>query len=370
MWLAHEANRSGANICLQEFMEHTAARNIDQILVVPHAGNMLDVAEQVGCSSKIVPVYGWMINKGNAGRKKNTIRTRLRNFAAVMQLSVIIIKNKATVVFTNTSTVHVGAFAARITGRKHFWYVHELGEEDFNVSLPRGIRSVRWMNKNSVSLFGNSVYLLEKFQKMLPGINMKVLRNPVTVTVKKDYPGSISEPVKLLMLGQVSNAKGQHIAIQAVHKLIEMGSTAILTIAGTCHDPLFKKQLLSTISDLSLQQNVVFQNFTNFPQQLISQHDILLMCSRCEAYGRVTVEAMKIGVPVVGANTCGTKELLEDRVSGLLFNLDSPDSLALQIDLLVKDQELAKKISKGAMIRAGEISGIADFDQFLNSLQN
>jgi glycosyltransferase involved in cell wall biosynthesis len=49
---------------------------------------------------------------------------------------------------------------------------------------------------------------------------------------------------------------------------------------------------------------------------------------RGEGFGRVTVEAMKVGRPVVGANGGGTVELIRDGWNGLFYRLGDAVDLA------------------------------------------
>ena len=52
--------------------------------------------------------------------------------------------------------------------------------------------------------------------------------------------------------------------------------------------------------------------------------DVALMCSSSEAFGRTTVEAMKLGRPVIGADAGGTAELVRDGWNGLLYPPATP----------------------------------------------
>lgn len=47
--------------------------------------------------------------------------------------------------------------------------------------------------------------------------------------------------------------------------------------------------------------------------------DILCMCSDREAFGLSTVEGMLSGCLIIGTNTGGTTEILEDGTTGLLY---------------------------------------------------
>ena len=72
--------------------------------------------------------------------------------------------------------------------------------------------------------------------------------------------------------------------------------------------------------------------------------DIELVCSRFEAFGRVTIEAMNNGLPLIGANAPATDEIICDEVNGLLYEVNNPNDLARQIDRLIRDVSLRKKL--------------------------
>ena len=350
-------------------MELAAEKNTTQYLVVPHCGNMQEVAKEIGLKSCVVHFYGWLKKINTSHFDSGFLRRKLRNFIAVLQLSQLILKLNVTVVFTNTSTMSVGAWAAKLTGRKHFWYVHELGEEDFEITFQRGLKSVGFMNRFSVQLFANSEYLLKKYQRLLPGINMSVIRNPVLIerpeqNVKIEKKNSL----QLLMLGQVANSKGQHIAVEAIKILIEQGYRLQLNITGSSNDAVYLQSLHRMLDESALQKVVVFKTFTDSPVRTLLESDVLLMCSQCEAYGRVTVEAMKMGIPVIVSNTCGSAEIISDKKNGLVFEQGNSFSLAEKIKLIIIDEALKNKIITGGFLRAKEISGSQDFLAFLKSI--
>ena len=60
------------------------------------------------------------------------------------------------------------------------------------------------------------------------------------------------------------------------------------------------------------------------------ESDILLMNSRSEGFGRVTVEGMLGGLLVIGRNSAGTAEIIQDGRTGLLFNTDEELEQLLQ----------------------------------------
>ena len=329
---------------------------------------MQPVAADLGIKNNVVHFYGWMKVMGVHQPPKQMIRRTLRNLLAVFQICNTIRREKITAVFTNTSTVNVGALAAKLMRKKHYWYIHELGEEDFGIALPKGISSVKKMNKLSEKLFSNSNFLLQKYENLVPEIKMSVLRNPVLIRNNNvKIRGFHKHDVHLLMLGQITEAKGQHSAIEALHLVKIEGYSVTLNIIGSAHDEQYLQSLYILVEKYSLQTEVYFKAHTNSPEQSIADNNILLMCSRCEAYGRVTVEAMKLGVPVIGANSGGTAEIITNGESGLIFRNNDSQSLAEAIILLITDDELRNHIISGALNRAKEVSGPEDFYAFLDS---
>jgi glycosyltransferase involved in cell wall biosynthesis len=69
-----------------------------------------------------------------------------------------------------------------------------------------------------------------------------------------------------------------------------------------------------------------------------------------EAFGRVTVEAMQLGRPVIGARSGGTTELIRDGETGLLFEVANPTDLAHKIRQVYEDRDLLSVL--GAKARA------------------
>lgn len=79
-----------------------------------------------------------------------------------------------------------------------------------------------------------------------------------------------------------------------------------------------------------------------------------LVCSHAEAFGRVIVEAMLGGLPVIGNDVGRTSELISDSVNGFLFkNRDSTD-LANKIEHFVNNKSQIEKTGRVGHIYAYE----------------
>jgi glycosyltransferase involved in cell wall biosynthesis len=82
--------------------------------------------------------------------------------------------------------------------------------------------------------------------------------------------------------------------------------------------------------------------------------DLVLMCSREEAFGRVTVEAMKRGRCVVAAASGGGLELIEDGVTGALYRPGDAADLGARCAGLLADDDRRAALAEAGWRRARE----------------
>ena len=108
------------------------------------------------------------------------------------------------------------------------------------------------------------------------------------------------------------------------------------------------------VRELGLADRVHVRGFSEEPTQLMNSADVFLMCSRREAFGRVTVEAMKLGKPVVGARSGGTPEIVKEGETGYLYSPGDPRELADRIRDLYADSSAREAMGAKGRQRADE----------------
>jgi glycosyltransferase involved in cell wall biosynthesis len=163
-----------------------------------------------------------------------------------------------------------------------------------------------------------------------------------------------SKFLKLVFVGQISPGKGQMEALQAVHRLIKQGLQSQICFVGDSSDESYTKKLKEFIARHKLGRYVIFAGHQQRPLDYVRAADIALVCSRHEAFGRVVVEAMLAGTPVIGANSAGIAGIIEHNVTGLLYRSGDDADLAAKITALSKDSDLAQSIAKQAMKTAAK----------------
>ena len=330
LWVLHEGAAGGANMALAEQLEILVAMGYQITLASPKPGPFLEKMAQRGIKSHIIFFYLWIrpLNKPNSQR----FRRFLRNLYALFRLLRLVFK--ADVVCSNTLCSPMGAIAAKLLGKPHYWFIHEFGEEDHGFRLALSTpRAYRLMASLSHKIVVNSKAVMAKWESYIPNHKLALLYNIVEISASgPTLPLDPKGCFRLLMLGQISRGKGHSDAIRAVALLKERGMETLLHIVGSAWDKVYRTELDELIAFLNLQNEVSILSPVEKPAELFANYHLFLMCSVCEAFGRVTVEALKCGVPVVASNTGGSPEIMESIGGGSLYQQGNPQSLAGEIE--------------------------------------
>ena len=121
------------------------------------------------------------------------------------------------------------------------------------------------------------------------------------------------------IIGFLRPYKRQEQAIRALAYLKKDYPNIRLLIVGLGHQD-YLKSLKKISKDLGVEDQVEFCGYISNPFDAYLKVNAAIMCSRYEAFGRVTAEAMAACKPVIGYNSGGTAEIIENEVTGLLYN--------------------------------------------------
>jgi glycosyltransferase involved in cell wall biosynthesis len=171
--------------------------------------------------------------------------------------------------------------------------------------------------------------------------------------------------VRAVMLGTLSHEKGQLDAVTAVALLKGRGHDLSLTLYGDA-SPDALRELERAVSRLGLHGRVVHLGTTDQPMQMLSAADVSLVCSRNEAYGRVTAESLLVATPVIGYARGGTAEILADG-GGVLVEPD-PNSLADALQAFVTDAVHRRQLAAEARQRSEDPQTFGDAGRTLRRI--
>ncbi len=82
--------------------------------------------------------------------------------------------------------------------------------------------------------------------------------------------------------------------------------------------------------------------------------DVFARPSRSEGFGNAFLEAMSVGLPVIGTSVGGIVDFLQDKETGILALPEDAKSVAKAIDFLIKNPVLSKDIAKKGQVLSRE----------------
>ena len=146
--------------------------------------------------------------------------------------------------------------------------------------------------------------------------------------------------------------KGFAVMVRAMEKLLPAVPRARLYLAGGGEE---EESLRGLSRSLSLGGRVVFLGVRDDTHRVFQAADAFLFASLAsEGFPLVPLEAMALGVPVAASRIEPMGELIEDGVTGLLFNPGNPDALAGVLAGLARDEARRTAIAEAGRRRVHE----------------
>lgn len=349
------------------------------ILLIPQKGKIVQRLDEMGIEYHIVPInYSATMNPP---RFKNSLINSIYNRLYFIKHEIhsdfkIInllhkLKEKPDLIYTNTIIPTSGILLSKLYKKPHIIHIRELSDEDFHFNFYIGKNLYLKILNNSINCaICISQAVKDKFTPYF-GNKTKLIYNGVpnneqsTIQQEKEQ-----QNVKILFVGRLSQEKGVLDLIYAIENLKKLGYTHIrLDIWG---EGVEKEIILNYINEHNLNHIISLKGYC--PANKIPRHkyDIAVMSSPHEAFGRVTVEYMMAGIPVIGRNGGATPEIIIDNETGLLYN--SVQELSDKLKYLIDNKEYRLKIGeKGknqATARFSEERYINEVTELFNSILN
>jgi phosphatidylinositol alpha-1,6-mannosyltransferase len=164
----------------------------------------------------------------------------------------------------------------------------------------------------------------------------------------------------ILTVGRLIERKGHDQVLKALPQIIERFPNILYGIVGIGpHEPELRRQVRA----LGIEKHVRFMG-------RVSDQDLLFLYNACEVFvmpsreivegghlegfGIVYLEANACGKPVIGGNSGGVLEAVQDGVTGLLVNPCSPEDIAEKIIEMLADPKKAQDLGNRGLQRVRE----------------
>ncbi len=376
LFLAHDSGIGGAQSSFLDFLKRIDRDYFEPLVILPGGGAIETTLKEL----KITYIVVWSRLWIPSPSKRNMaylIRLMWELPGSLRQIFVFSRKYKPDLVYTNTIVKIEGALVALFLGVPHVWHVREwlLGNRQIAAFLPAGV--VRLIISTlSTHIVVNSRYMLSYFRDVakdkisfvyngfdVEGANIVSLRGG---ELKESF--GLPKNTKIVgIIGTLHSGKGQDLFIEAASLVKKTFDNVTFLIVGGGDFVVYNKKLARLVENNNLREDVYFLGWRRDVGRIYSLLDVLVSASNVEPFGRVVMEGMAYGIPVVSTKSGGPQEIILDGITGILVDERSSVALAEGIISLLSDVGRAKEMGARGKVRVRDVFGI---DKYVKNLED
>ncbi|NJM21066.1 MAG: glycosyltransferase family 4 protein [Richelia sp. SM1_7_0] len=305
-----------------------------------------------------------------------------QGLASITQLAPLITKvvkiaRNYDLIYANTQkALVVGAIASFLSGRPLVFHLHDiLSPEHFSqtnrriaVTLANRAKLVIANSQASKKAFIEAGGKAELVKIVYNGFDPQNYLNQESQIKQLRQKLELDDKFIVGHFSRLAPWKGQHILIEALAKCSP--EVAVILVGDALFgEQDYVKQLHQQIDELQLQNRVKFLGFRHDIPQLMAACDLVAHTSTApEPFGRVIVEAMLSGTPVVAAASGGAIELVQSGINGFLSTPGNPQELTKVINSCIQDKQKTAAIAETARNTASQRFNVANINQQIAQL--
>jgi glycosyltransferase involved in cell wall biosynthesis len=352
----------GAERSLFDLLKYLDKEKYYPIVSFPSEGKLGTYLEKRGIERKIIPFHPKISSlsreNGNVGFYE-LLSIPLYLLRVIIEIIRFIRAGDIDIVVTNGIKSHfIGSMVSVMIRAKLVWHVRDFIEAGWLKWILRQMgrffpdRIIT--NSNAVGgIFPQNgrketVYNGIDLSRFRLGINGEKVRSMLNIGKETKLVGTI---------GHLAPLKGFEELIEATGRVINEGFDIKLAIVGDAIYPnseVYKQKLLSLVNSTGLKDTVIFTGYEENIPELLASFDIFVLPSRSEGFGKVNLEAMAMGKPVISTNVGGIPEVVLDGVTGILVQSGNSEDLAQAIMKLLNDRELRESLGREGRRRVEE----------------
>ena len=398
LYITNEDRQIGGSSLSLETLLSCVGDAVEPILLFREAGPVRDRFAALGYRCLVVPYYRASFQAKGLSRVLRWLPHFFAR-AVTQRRCVRRVRRqvgKVDLVHSNSATVDIGPRIARALGVPHVWHIREYPDTGLGLRFFPSARAWRRKLLSSDAVVAITPGLLghlglatsslraEEFCKTNlgsaqapprgPGRTARLQNSSATPASGSNAPSANSDSVRTARLqnSSATPACGRHAALcipdavlpaaaavlvlpkapevvflagtLAPHKrpdeAIEIFARAALpepyklVLAGEVEDG-YRRKLLALAEALGASERVEFRPFTEDVRALLGRAAAVLVCTAYEGMGRVAVEALFYGCPVIARGSGGSRDVLAEGLHGSLY--DTPEQAAAALRAVVSD---------------------------------
>lgn len=209
----------------------------------------------------------------------------------------------------------------------------------------------------------------DKFSVVHSGINLdRFSRMSVDPAAMKRRLGIPEGNMVVGTVGRLTPVKGYKYLIKAAEKIVKTRLDTTFVFLG---DGELLDELKNITSMFGIEENVKFLGWRQDVTEVMSTFDIFVLPSLNEGMGRVLVEAMALGKPIVASDVGGITDLVVDGKNGFLVPAGDVEIMVVRINDLLESAKKRKKMGENGKSRSVNYSSdlmVKKIDQLYHTM--
>jgi glycosyltransferase involved in cell wall biosynthesis len=376
LYLDHTAKLSGGEIALARLLEALDRTRVTPVVLLAEDGPLVTRLREIGVETHVLPLAKSIreIRKDTLGAGA-ALRYAGRAFvlaAYSFRVARWARRRGADILHTNSLKSDLyGALAGRLARIPVVWHVRDHIDSSY---LPGpAVRVFRTLSRRLPTyVVTNSFSTLDRLflrgarpSAVVPsgvaisgGSVGRVVHDglapqqgtPTHLADENNETAPWKGPVRIGIVGRLAPWKGQHVFLEAAAGVTAAGhGDTRFVIVGS---PLFGEesygeQLRRQAETLGIAPRVEFLGFQKDVPAVLQSLDILVHASTTpEPFGQVVIEGMAEGLPVIGTDGGGVREIITHGENGLLVPMGDARALTRALETLLRDPAMARRLGR------------------------
>lgn len=371
LFLDQSGKPGGAELCLIDI----AKPYRDRCLVGLFAdGSFKNLLEQNHIPVQVLATQAIQV------RKESNLAQGLASLGQLAPLIAKVVQKarEYDLIYANTQkALVVGAIASFFSRRPLVYHLHDILSAEHFSQTNRRI-AVKSANLFASLVIANSQASLTAFvaaggrpeitEIVYNGFDAKIYQSQESDVTQIRQQLGLDRQFVVGHFSRLAPWKGQHILLEALTQCSQQ-VTAILVGDALFGEQDYVQRLHEQVTALGLVKRVKFLGFRSDVPLLMAACDLVAHTSTApEPFGRVIVEAMLCGRPVVAAASGGAMELVEQGINGFLVTPGNSQELAQVIIKCLNEPENTAAIANNARITASERFDVTAINQQIDQL--
>ncbi len=370
LFLHAGAEMYGADKVMLDLVRNLDKTKYKPYVILPCEGVLVEALKKEKIRVKVIP---YPIMRRKYFNPKGVFEYGIGLLKYSRLLTKIAKSKNIDLIHTNTAAVLEGIYISKKLNIPQLWSIHEIIVHPkvmfkFTSKLISKFSNIVITDSGAVKkhLETSNYFKEEKIKVIYNGVDSNRFCSKVECGYLYDEWGIPRSARIIGMMGRVNSWKGQKDFLTAANIIMEKYSDVYTVFVGAAFkgEEWREKELEEEIKKSPYRDRIINKGYRTDSQAIYKLYDVFVLPStNPDPLPTVVLEAMATGKPIVGYRHGGICEMVKDGYNGFHADVCNPVDLAGKIDVLLKNEDLRRKMGENSRKRLLEYFSIESYIQ-------